>query len=119
MAESRAVLFVDDSPLARAAMKRLLGERGMAVTALGSLREARAADARTFAAALLDLELDDGLGTEVAAELRRASPDLPIAFLTGGGPPAVVEEARRVGPVFSKTAEVDAALAWVVATLAG
>lgn len=119
MAESRAVLFVDDSPLARAAMKRLLGERGVVVTALGSLREARATNARTFTAALLDLELDDGLGTEVAAELHRASPDLPIAFLTGGGPAAVVEEARRVGPVFSKTAEVEAAVAWVVATLAG
>src|SRR4051812_44169622 len=101
------VLFVDDSPLARVSASRMLGERGLRVTALGSHSETLAVDAQSFAAALLDLELGDGLGTDVAARLRLAAPALPIAFLTAGGPPPVLDEARRLGPVFSKTGDVE------------
>lgn len=114
----RDLLLVDDSPLARVATARLLGEHGITVTALSSRAEAQGVDAHTFAAALLDLELDDGLGTDVAAALRERAPMLPIAFLTGGGPPPIIDAARRVGPVFSKTADVDAAVEWVLAALA-
>jgi CheY-like chemotaxis protein len=114
---SAAVLFVDDSPLARAATSRLLGERGVRVLALGSRGEALGVDALSFRAALLDLELPDGLGTEVAAQLRDDAPAIPIAFLTGGGPPSIVDAARLLGPVFSKTADIEAAVAWVVAAV--
>lgn len=111
------VLFVDDSPFVRARTARLLDDHGLRVTALGSLTETREIDAGTFAAALLDLELGDGLGTDLAEQLRLAAPALPIAFLTAGGPPPLVEEARRLGPVFSKARDVDAAIAWVVAAV--
>src|SRR4029079_2857881 len=74
------VLFVDDSALARAAAVRLLGERGLEVTALGSGAEAASVDPPAFSAALLDVELGDALGTEIAERLRRAAPALPIAF---------------------------------------
>ena len=112
------VLFVDDSAFARAATARMLGERGLDVTVLGSREEAEAVDPCRFAAALLDLELGDGFGTDVASLLRRAAPTLPIAFLTAGGPPAVLERARQLGPVFSKLGDVDAAIGWVVAAVA-
>ena len=113
------VLFVDDSAFARAATARMLGERGLLVTALCSCEEAEAVDPHGFAVALLDLELGDGFGTEVAQRLRRAAPALPIAFLTAGGPPVVLDEARRIGPVFSKLGDVEAAVAWVVAAASG
>ncbi|APR77100.1 Hypothetical protein A7982_02447 [Minicystis rosea] len=104
-------------PLARAATAKLLGEHGLRVTVLSSSRETLDVDARSFAAALLDLELGDGLGTDVAERLRRAAPALPIAFLTAGGAPPVLDEARRLGPVFSKTGDVDAAIAWILAAV--
>ena len=101
----RAILFVDDSALIRAATTRRLTGRGLDVTALGSLREAEGVDPTRFAAALLDIELGDGFGPDVAARLRRGSPELPIAFLTGGGAPSVLDAARAFGPVFSKHSE--------------
>ncbi len=66
----RPVLFVDDSALIRAATTRRLAGRGIEVTALGSLREAEGVDPTRFAAALLDIELGDGFGPDVAARLR-------------------------------------------------
>lgn len=116
---ARPVLFVDDSPFARAATVQRLGERGLAVTALASGREAAAIDATAFGAALLDLELDDELGTEVAQRLRDAAPELPIAFLTSARPGPALEAAEALGPVFSKTAGIDEALRWVEQVLVG
>jgi DNA-binding response OmpR family regulator len=114
----RPILFVDDSALVREATTRRLARRGVPVTALASLAEAHTVDPTRYAAALLDIDLGDGFGTDVAACLRRASPALPIAFLSGGGPPPILEAARAFGPVFSKLAEVDEAIGWVL-TAAG
>jgi CheY-like chemotaxis protein len=111
---ARPILFVDDSAVARAATVRRLGERGIAVTALGSSREAERVDPTSFAAALLDIELGDGFGPDLATRLRHASPGLPIAFLTGGGPKGVLDAARAIGPVFEKSAGVDEAVDWLV-----
>jgi two-component system, response regulator RegA len=110
-----SILFVDDSALARAAATRRLTGRGLHVTALGSSREVEGIDPTTFAAALLDIELGDGFGPDVAARLRLGSPGLPIAFLTGGGSVRRIDAALAIGPVFSKTEGVDAAIGWVLA----
>src|SRR5690349_5678392 len=111
---SRPILFVDDSALVRAAILRRLVARGLRVTALASSAEAEAVDATGFAAALLDIDLGDGFGPDVAARLRHGAPALPIAFLTGGGPPSVVDAAKAFGPVFCKTAGVDDAIGWLL-----
>jgi CheY-like chemotaxis protein len=115
----RSILFVDDSPVVREAARKRLADQGMRVTALASSRETEDVDATRFAAALLDIELGDGFGPDVAARLRRTSPKLPIAFLTGGGPQRLVEAARAIGPVFSKTAGVEDAIGWVLAAAGG
>ena len=112
---ARPILFVDDSALIRAATTRHLVGRGLQVTALGSSAEAEAVDATGFAAALLDIELGDGFGPDVAARLRQASPALPIAFLTAGGTPDVLDAARAFGPIFNKTAGIDEAVGWLLA----
>src|SRR4051794_10381211 len=101
-----AVLFVDDSAVARATAERKLGELGIDVIALGSSREAAEVDATRFSAALLDIDLGDGLGTEVAQRLRVEAPRLPIAFLTASGTSSIVDLAQSLGPVFSKTGGV-------------
>jgi len=110
-----AILFVDDSAVARAATVRRLHARGLPVTALGSVSEVDGVDPTRFAAALLDIELGDGYGPDLAARLRLASPALPIAFLTAGPPAAHLEAARAFGPVFEKVAGVEEAIGWVVA----
>jgi len=111
--KSPPILFVDDSALARAAATRLFTSRGLAVTALGSSAEAAAIDPNAFSAALLDIELGDGLGTDVAERLRSSAPALPIAFLTAGGPNLALDVAARFGPVFSKGEGVEEAIAWI------
>jgi DNA-binding response OmpR family regulator len=109
------VLYVDDSALARACAARMLAERGVAVTMLASTEEAAAVDPAGFAAALLDIELGDGLGTDLAARLRVAAPGLPVAFLTAGGPEEALAEAHRIGPVFSKLGGLEDAIGWLAA----
>lgn len=107
------ILFVDDSAVARFLIARLLAERGLTVTALASSEEAARVDPQAFAAALLDIELGDGFGTEVAARLRAGAPELPIAFLTAGGPAVHLDAARQLGPVFSKSSGVEDAVRWI------
>ncbi len=115
----RRILFVDDSAVARAAAVRQLGARGLPVSALGSRREAEGVDPTGFAAALLDIELGDGFGPDLAARLRLASPALPIAFLTGGGAASLLDAARAFGPVFEKGAGAEEAFGWVVEAAGG
>src|SRR5262245_30586407 len=105
--EPGRILFIDDSPVARRTATCLLHARGLSVTALSSCAEAEGVDARAFSAALLDIELGDGLGTDLAERLRQTKPSLPIAFLTAGGPAIALDRARSIGPVFSKSAGVE------------
>jgi CheY-like chemotaxis protein len=100
--------------VARAATTRLLGERGVVFTVLASSQEACAVDPLRLSAALLDIELGDGLGTELAERLRLAAPALPIAFLTAGTSEGQLDRAQRLGPVFAKPAGMREAVAWIV-----
>ena len=108
------VLFVDDSAVVRFAVKRRLVDSGVEVVTLASAAEAAAIRGGDFAAALLDIELGDGFGPDLAARLREGAPSLPIAFLTAGGPESILDAAARLGPVFSKATEVEDAVRWIV-----
>ncbi len=116
---ARSILFVDDSPLAREIAERALGAQGLDVHALGSTSEAEAIDPSQLSAAILDLELGDGSGAELAERLRAIAPDLPIAFLTAAPSSLLVENAARFGPVFSKGNGVDDAMRWAVERVNG
>jgi CheY-like chemotaxis protein len=108
------ILYVDDSPLARAAASRLLGSHGFEVLVASSGAEARAVDPTRLTGALLDLEVGEECGTTIAQALLDRSPSLPVAFLTAAERAALLEEARGLGPVFSKATETDQALAWLL-----
>lgn len=107
------ILFVDDSPVARLAVTRRLVALGLEVVVFASAAEASGAQGSAFAAALLDVELGDGFGPDLAARLREGAPELPVAFLTAGGPSEVLAAAARLGPVFAKASEVDEAVRWI------
>jgi DNA-binding NarL/FixJ family response regulator len=111
------VLVVDDSPVVRHVLAQRLVAAGFDVRAEASAKGARAVDPATLASltcAVIDIELPDGAGSDLAAELLRRRPGLSIAFFTAGASAEAIARAGAHGPVFPKP-EVDAVLSWVVA----
>ncbi len=107
------MLIADDSPVTRYALERALRSAGIDALAASSLAEALRLDCAKVSCALLDLDLGDAQGTELAARLRERSPALPIAFFTASRAPQL---ARAFGPVFSKPEGLGEAVAWVAAS---
>ncbi len=105
------VLLVDDSAVARHAVAQRLIAEGFVVHQAGSAAEARAVTLSGLDCAILDVDLPDGDGPSLAAELRAARPALPIAFFTAGAAPDLLTRSQAHGPVFTKPA-LDALMAW-------
>lgn len=94
------LLLVDDDAPFRQRLTVLLQRRGFAVTAAGSLAEARAEAARLKPShAVVDMRLDDGNGLDLVTELRALSPDMRIVVLTGYGNLATAVAAVKAGAV--------------------
>jgi DNA-binding NtrC family response regulator len=92
------VLVIDDEPVVRAGVRRVLEASG--------LRVATADDAATGLAhpavaacrlVICDLMLPDRSGTEVLRELIRRRPDLPVVLITGYATPDLAARARDAG----------------------
>ena len=78
----------------------MLTRKGFAVTAVGSLAEARAiAGELKPGHAVVDMRLEDGNGLDLVAELRALSPDVRIVMLTGYGNLATAVAAVKAGAV--------------------
>jgi DNA-binding response OmpR family regulator len=110
---SRRVLIADDSAVARVTLARRVRAAGFEVIEHDSVASASTVDATTIACALLDFDLGDGLGVDVAARLRQAASSLPIAFFTSTTESEFVARASTFGPVFAKPDELDAAIDWI------
>jgi two-component system sensor histidine kinase TorS len=112
-----SLLLVDDSAVARHAVARRLTAEGFQVHEAGSAAEARAIPLDGLAGAIIDVELLDGDGPSLAAELRAARPSLPIAFFTAGASQELVTRSQAFGPVLQKPA-LDPLVAWARGLLA-
>ena len=110
---SRRVLIADDSAVARVSVARRVRANGIVVEERDSVASASSVDVEGLACALLDLDLGDGLGTEIAARLRAGADALPIAFFSSTSSPEVLAQAATFGPVFAKPDELDLAVDWV------
>jgi CheY-like chemotaxis protein len=110
---SQRVLIADDSAVARVTVARRVRAAGFEVVERDSVASASTVDASTIACALLDFDLGDGFGVDVAARLRSVERELPIAFFTSTSQAEVVEQTSAFGPVFTKPDELDAAIDWV------
>jgi CheY-like chemotaxis protein len=108
----RKILVVDDSPVARVTLRKRIEAQGMSVETKESVADCGAVDGRAYDAALLDFDLGDGTGADVAIRLRESSPDIPIAFFTASEDGPAVDSLRALGPVFRKP-ELDLAVDWV------
>ncbi len=109
------LLIVDDSDLIRASLRALLGS----VAGIAAIREAT-----TLAEALdsvrldppnlviLDLNLPDGLGMDIIAQLKQISPTVWLAVLTIHADPIYRQRCLALGAdwFFDKATETDALL---------
>lgn len=111
----RIVLLVDDSAVARRVLARRLEADGFQVSEASSMAAARKVDVASLGCVIIDLELADGDGTDLARTLLAKRPALPVAFFTMGTAPSLVEGARARGPVFLKP-DMSPVVAWVKRT---
>ncbi len=114
-----AVLVVDDSAVARLAVTRRLRAEGIDVVELESATLPEEETIERLTCALLDLDLGDENGCDLARSLRARRSDLPVAFFSGTASAELLERANAMGPVFAKPAELEAAVAWVRANAGG
>lgn len=109
----RTVLVVDDSPVALRALARRLEAEGLDVVEAASVAAAGSVDVAALTCAVVDLQLDDGDGPDLAASLVARRPDLRVAFFTSAAEAALVERAWAHGPVFVKP-DLDGIVAWAM-----
>jgi DNA-binding response OmpR family regulator len=102
---SRALIVEDDPVVARSVARRLLRE-GYTVSLAGTCRAARAAGA-PFEVAVLDLDLPDGNGADLADALLDQGATRHVVFYTGSLDQAERERARSFGAVLDKSQSVD------------
>ncbi|HEX7603312.1 MAG TPA: response regulator [Polyangiaceae bacterium] len=108
----RKILLVDDSLLVRTALGKRLIAAGVEVVMAGSAAEALMTDAKTFACAVLDVDLGDGNGLMVAEALVAKNGALRVAFFTSGDAPP--PSTRFEAATFEKSKDLDRLVAWVV-----
>jgi FixJ family two-component response regulator len=111
-----AVFVVDDSAVARLAVTRRLRAEGFEVIEQSTASLPEEEIIERLACALLDLDLGDSNGCDLARSLRARRGDLPIAFFSGTASAELLERAGALGPIFAKPAELEAAVTWVRAT---
>lgn len=102
---TRALIVEDDPVVARSIARRLLRE-GYTVSLAGTCRAARAAGGG-FHVALLDLDLPDGRGVELAEELLRLGAVSSVVFYTGSIDAQQRERAQLLGALFDKSQELE------------
>lgn len=77
------VLYVEDTPSNQEVMELTLAGSGLALTCVGTGREARELVARRdFDLILVDLQLPDGSGVDLAADLKSPGKDVPVILVT-------------------------------------
>jgi two-component system response regulator RegA len=107
---AQRLLVVEDDVTVARALSRTLARRGFAVAIARSCAAARAL-AQSFDFAILDLDLPDGNGVDLAHELLAGSRVPGVAFFTGTRDAALLARARRVGTVIEKAAGTSEILA--------
>lgn len=115
------VLVIDDEPVVRAAVRRVLEANGLRVAtaddAAGGLAHPGLAACRLV---LCDLMLPDRSGIEVLGELARRRPTLPVLVITGYATADLAADAQRAGAAgfLAKPFEASELMAAVRAALA-
>jgi two-component system, repressor protein LuxO len=98
MSKPGHLLLVEDTPSLSMVYEALLSRAGHAVACAPTLAEARAAcDGQPPRIVLLDLQLPDGDGLDLLAELHRDAPDTRVIVITAHGSINRAVQAMRAG----------------------
>lgn len=90
------ILIVEDNPISQMISAAMLRELGHASVAAGTLAEARERlESVVYDAILLDSQLPDGEGVDLARRYRKRGGDIPIIAVTGGVDSAEHREACK------------------------
>jgi DNA-binding NtrC family response regulator len=99
------LLIVDDEPTTSRALGRVLRTAGHSVTVAGSCASARTLQDR-FDCAVLDIDLGDGSGIDLANELISRGSIGRVVFYSGTMDDAVLERVSCTGPLVMKAEPV-------------
>jgi CheY-like chemotaxis protein len=94
------VMIVDDEPLLVALAEELLAECGYEPVGFGSSSEALEAfraEPHRFDLLLTDEAMPNLVGTELAREIRRLRPAIPVILMSGHGGPVFATRAAAIG----------------------
>ncbi len=105
----RWVLHVENDPLVARAYARGLRQRGFQTRSVYSCAKARSVSG-AWDVIVMDIELGDGNGIELGAELLDRGLSESIVFLTGSQDELLLSRARELGDVVSKSAGFGALL---------
>jgi DNA-binding response OmpR family regulator len=103
------VLVVEDDPTIRRAVARALRGAGYEVVTVEHCGGARHLT-RPFDVAILDLELPDGTGVDVAGELLGLGTTGGVVFFSGAADPHLLGRAARLGQVVTKGGDLGSLL---------
>jgi two-component system response regulator FixJ len=92
-----SIALIDDDALLRNALARLLEMTGMTVEQYESGEQFLAhAETSSTDCVVIDVQLGDMNGIEVARHLQDAEPDFPIVFITGSIDPVFEQQADEI-----------------------
>ena len=80
----RKILIVDDEPILRLSLKKLLDNKNYKIISTSGVKETQQLDpSLKFDLAIVDLNLNDGKGTELISSLKKNQPQLQSILITG------------------------------------
>ena len=92
------ILLADDETIFRKTFAKVLGEEGMAVTAVDNGTDAISAIMRqSFAVAILDIQMPGADGVKVLREIMRIRPQMRVIMITAYGTIEMAVEAIKLG----------------------
>jgi signal transduction histidine kinase/DNA-binding response OmpR family regulator len=92
------ILVLDDEDTIRYVLATLLAETGHEIVAVGTVKEALARlSGERFIAAMLDLVLPDGRGTDVLEAIKASSPETEVIIMTSHASVETAVDALRAG----------------------
>lgn len=100
---SVTVLIVDDSKLARIVVSKALAELQpdwQKVEAGGGVQALEILNGKGADVALVDFNMTELDGLELASEIRALRPDMPIAIITANIQDEIIARAREIGAAF-------------------
>jgi DNA-binding response OmpR family regulator len=106
------LLVVDDDVGLARAVARLLGQAGHAATVVHGFRDALRMEGR-FDCGVLDIDLADGNGVDLAVELLRTRRVANVVFFSGSTGSDTRAGAARIGPLIEKCGPLDELLSAV------